>query len=86
MPFSLQFYLPITIGNCWDNAVAESLFKTLKCELIYFRKFANREDAKIEIFRYIEGFYNAKRIHTALGDRTPNEMEIFYKTTNLLVA
>ncbi|WP_354335030.1 IS3 family transposase [Pedobacter sp. CG_S7] len=60
--------------------------KTLKCELIYHRKFANREDAKIEIFRYIEGFYHAKRIHTALGDRTPNEMEIFYKTTNLLVA
>ncbi|WP_354334275.1 IS3 family transposase [Pedobacter sp. CG_S7] len=51
-------------GNCWDSAVAESFFKTLNCALIYHRKFANREIAKLEIFIYIEGFYNAKRIHT----------------------
>lgn len=73
-------------GNCWDNAVAESFFKTLKCELVYHRAFANREIARVEIFSYIEGFYHAKRIHSTLGNRTPNEMEMFYKTKELLVA
>ncbi|MET3113468.1 putative transposase [Pedobacter sp. CG_S7] len=73
-------------GNCWDNAVAESFFKTLKCELVYHRKFVNREVARLEIFRYIEGFYHQKRIHSALGNRTPNEMETFYKSNSLLVA
>ncbi|QGA25486.1 IS3 family transposase [Sphingobacterium zhuxiongii] len=73
-------------GNCWDNAVAESFFKTLKCELVYHRKFANREAARLEIFRYIEGFYHQKRIHSGLGNKTPNEMEKFYKSTSLLVA
>ena len=73
-------------GNCWDNAVAESFFKTLKCELIYHRKFPNREIAKLEIFSYIEGFYHQKRIHTGQGNKTPNEMETFYKSNELLVA
>ena len=73
-------------GNCWDNAVAESFFKTLKCELVYHQKFANRAIARLEIFRYIEVFYHQKRIHSALGNRTPNEMESLYKSTNKLVA
>lgn len=73
-------------GDCWDNAVAESFFKTLKSELIYHRKFANRESAKLEVFRYIEGFYHSKRIHSALGYKTPNEMELFYKSNRTLVA
>lgn len=46
-------------GDCWDNSVAESFFKTLKTEYIYFRKFSNKEIAKLEIFTYIEGFYHA---------------------------
>lgn len=73
-------------GNCWDNAVAESFFKTLKTELIYHTKFENRERARMEIFRYIEGFYNAERLHSALGYKAPNEMEAFLILNNPLVA
>ena len=73
-------------GNCWDNAVAESLFKTLKAEFVHHRKFENREGAKLEIFRYMEGFYHAKRIHSAMGYKTPNEMEIYYTAKQKLVA
>jgi putative transposase len=62
-------------GDCWDNAVAESFFKTLKTECVYRRKFANRKEAEIEIFEYIEVWYNRKRRHSALGYRTPAEME-----------
>lgn len=73
-------------GNCWDNAVAESFFKTLKTEFVYHRKFQNREAAKIEIFRYIEGFYHPKRIHSSIGYRTPNEMELLHRKNEKLVA
>ncbi len=62
-------------GDCWDNAVAESFFKTLKCELVYHRKFSNKGMARLEVFRYIEGFYNKERRHSSLGYLTPNEME-----------
>lgn len=64
-------------GNCWDNAVAESFFKALKSELIYHKHFLNKAIAKLEIVRYIEIFYPSKRIHSALGGRTPNENGIF---------
>ena len=73
-------------GNCWDNAVAESFFKTLKTEFIYHRKFENREIARVEIFSYIEGFYHAKRIHSTIGYKTPNEMEALCKSKEKLVA
>lgn len=73
-------------GNCWDNAVAESFFKTLKTEFVYHRKFINSEVAKVEIFSYIEGFYHAKRTHSAIGYKTPNEMELFYRSKQKLVA
>lgn len=73
-------------GNCWDNAVAESFFKTLKTEFVYHRKFINREVAKLEVFSYIEGFYHAKRTHSSIGYRTPNEMELIYKAKKKLVA
>lgn len=71
-------------GDCWDNAVAESFFKTLKTEFIYHRKFENRETAQLEVFGYIEGFYNTKRIHSAIGFRTPNEMEQILKINEKL--
>ena len=73
-------------GNCWDNAVAESFFKTLKAEFVHHRKLENREGAKLEIFRYMEGFYHAKRIHSAIGNKTPNEMEVYYTAKQKLVA
>ena len=50
-------------GNCWDNAVAESFFKTLKVELIYHNKYQTRKQAELSIFEYIETFYNTKRRH-----------------------
>jgi len=48
-------------GNCYDNAVAESFFKTLKTELVYQNKYQTRESAKTSIFEYIEAFYNTQR-------------------------
>jgi putative transposase len=52
-------------GNCWDNAVAESFFKTLKVERVYRRSYATRNEAEADIFQYIEGWYNTRRIHSA---------------------
>lgn len=66
-------------GDCWDNAVAESFYSTLKCELIHQRKFATRAEARREIFDYIEVFYNRQRIHSSLGYNTPAGLELTAK-------
>ena len=52
-------------GNCWDNAVAESFFKTLKVERVYQRTYLTRNEAKMDLFQYIEGWYNTRRIHSS---------------------
>jgi transposase InsO family protein len=62
-------------GDCWDNAVMESFFHTLKTELIGNRVFRTRGEARVEIFRYIETWYNRKRLHSALGYMAPDEYE-----------
>ena len=62
-------------GNCWDNACAESFFGTLKRELIYHRQYRTRDDAKQDIFEYIEVFYNRLRRHSTLGYYSPAEFE-----------
>lgn len=62
-------------GNCWDNAVSESFFGTIKKEMIYHEKFKTREAARIAIFDYIEIFYNRNRIHSALNYLTPESFE-----------
>lgn len=62
-------------GNCWDNAVAESFFKTMKTEMIYHVKFETKEQAKLAIFEYIEIWYNRERRHSTLGYLTPLEFE-----------
>ena len=62
-------------GNCWDNAVAESFFKTLKTELTHHHKFNNQQEAKNVIFEYIEVFYNRIRIHSANNYLAPAEFE-----------
>jgi transposase InsO family protein len=62
-------------GNCYDNAVAESFFHTLKTEHIYQEKFATREEAKRSIFEYIEVFYNRQRAHSFLGYLSPEQFE-----------
>ena len=63
-------------GDCWDNAVAESFFKTIKSELIYHYKFGTWLQAKRAIFEYIEMWYNRKRKHSALGYLSPVEYEL----------
>jgi transposase InsO family protein len=60
-------------GDCWDNAVAESFFKTIKSELIYQNRFKTWRQARIAIFEYIEIWYNRKRKHSALGYLSPEE-------------
>lgn len=65
-------------GNCYDNAVAESFFKSFKRECVRRRIFITREEAKSEIFGYIEMFYNSKRRHSYLGYMCPNEFERRY--------
>ena len=61
-------------GNCWDNAVAESFFKTIKTESLYRYKFETMNQVYSTVFDYIDGWYNTMRIHTSLGDRSPKEM------------
>lgn len=58
-------------ADCWDNAVAESFFKTIKTELVYDHQFQTKSQAKLEIFDYIEIWYNRKRRHSALGYLSP---------------
>ena len=62
-------------GDCWDNAVAESFFHTLKVELIHNRNYRTRQEAKKDIFEYIEVFYNRQRRHSYLGYLSPVEFE-----------
>lgn len=62
-------------GNCYDNAVTERFFHTLKTELVNRRRYKSREEARRSIFEYIEIFYNRKRIHSSLGYLSPVEFE-----------
>jgi transposase InsO family protein len=62
-------------GNCYDNAVAESCFSTLKNELVHERDYYTREDARAEIFEFIEVFYNRQRLHQTLGYVSPVQFE-----------
>jgi transposase InsO family protein len=62
-------------GNCWDNAVAESFFKTIKVEWIYSHNYIDQEHAQLSIFEWIESWYNRKRRHSALGYQTIEEFE-----------
>ena len=63
-------------GNCWDNAVAESFFGSLKSELVYHHTFKTRNDAQLAIFEFIEIFYNRQRLHSTLGYLTPEEFHL----------
>jgi transposase InsO family protein len=65
-------------GNCWDNAVAESFFSTLKTELVYRRRWSGRHELRSALFEYIEIFYNRRRLHSSIGYKTPAEVEDEY--------
>lgn len=62
-------------GNCYDNAITETFFKTLKVELVYRENFKTRTEAKLAIFDYIEVFYNRERRHSSLGYLSPVDFE-----------
>ena len=62
-------------GNCWDNAVAESFFATLKAELVAGRRWGTRSELRAATFEYVETFYNRRRLHSALNYMTPAEVE-----------
>ncbi|NMB83458.1 MAG: IS3 family transposase [Ignavibacteria bacterium] len=68
-------------GNCYDNAITETFFHTLKTELMQRTKYKTREEARKSIFEYIEIFYNRKRLHSAIGYRPPVEYEGLTKLT-----
>lgn len=66
-------------GNCWDNAVSESFFHTLKTECVNYENYATREAARKSIFDYIEVFYNRQRLHSSNGYLSPVEFEMQFK-------
>ncbi len=68
-------------GNCWDNAVAESFFKTLKSELVNHTHFETRAAARLATFEYIKGWYNRRRKHSVLNYRTPSQQESYFYTS-----
>lgn len=68
-------------GICFDNAAAEAFFATLKRELVHRRRFATRAEARRKIIRWIEGWYNARRLHSSLNYLSPNEKEALYEHT-----
>jgi putative transposase len=62
-------------GDCWDNAVAESFFATIKKELVHRQEWATRAELELAVFAYIEAYYNRRRLHSSLGYRTPSQVE-----------
>jgi putative transposase len=67
-----------SVGDSFDNALAENFFSTLKVELVYRTSFRTREEAELALFRYVDGWYNPHRIQKALGWRSPDEYEADY--------
>ena len=62
-------------GDCFDNAMAESFFATLECELINRRSFRTQAEARMALFEFVESWYNPRRRHSALGYLSPNDFE-----------
>ena len=65
-----------TVGDCYDNALCESFFASLECELIERREFTDTNEAQREVFSYIEGFYNASRRHSSIDYQSPMNYEL----------
>ena len=60
-----------SVGDCYDNAMCESFFATLECELIGRRRFQTRDEAGLAVFEFIEGFHNRRRRHSSIGHVSP---------------
>jgi transposase InsO family protein len=72
----LQMKQPVSRkANCWDNSAMESFFKPLKVECVYQQDYQNRNDARLDIVAWIEGFYNRERLHSALEYKPPHAAE-----------
>ena len=71
-------------GDCYDNAVKESFFASLEKDLLRRRSFRTRQEARTEVFDYIEAFYNRERLHSTLGYRSPEEYERDYERSDCL--
>jgi len=67
-----------SVGDCYDNAMCESFFATLECELIDRQSFRSHAEARMAIFDFIEGWYNPRRRHSGIGYRSPLEFERRY--------
>jgi transposase InsO family protein len=77
--FAKEQYIQLSIGrtgSCYDNAVTESFFHTLKTEHVYFHRYQTRQDARTSIFDYIETFYNQNRLHSTIGNLSPAQYEL----------
>ncbi len=70
------------VGSAFDNAMAESVFATLKTELVYRRAWPTRHELEMEVFSYIEGFYNTRRRHSKLNNLSPVDFEKMLTTQN----
>ena len=64
-----------SVGDCYDNAMAESFFASLECELLDRYTFKSKSEGKQRVFKYIEGWYNTKRRHSSIGYHSPVEYE-----------
>jgi putative transposase len=62
-------------GDCWDNAVVESFFHSLKVECAHEKRYVSREEARTDVIDYIEMFYNSNRLHSTLGYVSPNDFK-----------
>ena len=64
-----------SVGDCYDNAMCESFFATLECELLERRRFRSHAEARMAVFEFIEGWYNPRRRHSAIGYQSPVNYE-----------
>ena len=67
-----------SVGDCYDNAMCESFFATLECELIERTSFTTRSEARLGVFDFVEGWYNPDRLHSALDYESPSDYEKEY--------
>jgi putative transposase len=72
-----------SVGDCFDNAMCESFFATLECELLDRRRFKTQIEARIAIFEFIEGWYNPHRRHSAIDYLSPIDYERTYRQETL---
>ena len=68
-----------SVGDCYDNALCESFFASLECELLDQRRFRTQAEAKMAVFDYIEGFYNPRRRHSSIGQKSPINFERLHR-------